>query len=148
MFFQTITNYISLRAKKQASKKRSAQINNVNEIMIDQDYDDELSRDWWTKYFWSYERLIDLTKTEKSHTTEKFLAPPPNATTTNVQKFGIKGAKLVQKLSPARAKHDPNSEKVSPNQQTNRNNMNTTAMCQVINNTCSARISDLLKLNI
>ncbi|XP_039959454.1 otoferlin-like [Bactrocera tryoni] len=127
-------------AKKQASKKRSAQLNNANEIMIDQDHDDQLSRDWWTKYFWSYERLIDLTKTEKSHASEKFLAPPPNATTTNVQKFGIKGAKFVQKLSPkgmtgiSRDKHDPNSEKVSPNQQTNRNNMNTTAMCQIYPN--------------
>lgn len=112
-------------------------MSNANEIMIDQDHDYELSRDWWTKYFWSYERLIDLTKTEKSHTSEKFLAPPSNSTTTNVQKFGIKGAKLVQKLSPkgmtsiARDKHDPNSENVSPNQQTSRNNMNSTAMCQV-----------------
>lgn len=112
-------------------------MNNINDIMIEQDHDDELSRDWWTKYFYSYERLIDLTKTEKTQTSEKFLTPPQNSTTTNVQKFGLKGAKLVQKLSPkgmsgiARGKQEPNSEKVSPNQLTNKNNMNSTAVCQV-----------------
>ncbi|KAI8121686.1 Otoferlin [Lucilia cuprina] len=89
--------------KKQNSKKKTSRrgSNKENNLMQEQDSDDELSRDWWTKYFWSYERLIDNAKAEKAlNHTEKYLTPPPSQVSQNSNKLGAKGAKLVQKLSP------------------------------------------------
>lgn len=67
-----------------------------------EDDDDEPSKDWWTKYFLSYEKLIESTKSP---------APKPveQNTAEEKRKLGIKTSKIVAKLSP---KHTP--KKISP----------------------------------
>lgn len=108
-----------------------------------QDADDECSRDWWTKYFWSYERLIDNAKAEKAlAATDKYLTPPTNLPTQNSTKFG---SKFVQKLSPkAMTSLGRSSNKmdqcISPSSTKSKPfNSNTTALCQVSGQTNSSK---------
>lgn len=67
---------------------------------MDDDDDDDNSKDWWTKYFNSFEKLIESTKgpaiklTEHQQMEEK-------------KKLNIKGSKLVAKLSPKHLKKPP-----------------------------------------
>lgn len=83
---------------------------------IDLDDEDENSKDWWTKYFWSHETLIESRKAQlmrnghtSTHKEEK-------------SKLGIKGVKLVSKISPKHSKKLV--EPAKPN----------IALCQIYNN--------------
>lgn len=83
---------------------------------IDADGEDENNKDWWTKYFWSHENLMET----------KELAPfrakgNPNQPEEKL-KIGLKGIKLVTKLSPKQVKKEP-IEIVKPNR----------ALCQIYN---------------
>ncbi|XP_065364288.1 otoferlin-like [Calliphora vicina] len=131
---------VTKMVKKQNSKKKTSRrgSNKENQLVQEQDSDDELSRDWWTKYFWSYERLIDNAKAEKAlNHTEKYLTPPPTQLTQNSNKLGAKGAKFVQKLSPkamtglGRNKPDfNNATNIIKSKPLN----STTALCQIYPN--------------
>ncbi|TMW49673.1 hypothetical protein DOY81_005242 [Sarcophaga bullata] len=136
---------VTKMVKKQNSKKKTSRrgSNKENNLTPEQDSDDELSRDWWTKYFWSYERLIDNAKAEKAlNQNDKFLTPTTNQPTLNTNIFGVKGAKLVQKLSPkamtglGRNKHDINTAAQTQKVKTFNS---TTALCQVSSQTNSSR---------
>lgn len=74
---------------KKTNKKKQLQ----HEDTIDADDDDENTKDWWTKYFWSYEKLIEDAK--EAHNTSGIARDDASRS-----KLGIKGAKLVAKLSP------------------------------------------------
>lgn len=145
-----LTLYFSSRVKKQNSKKKSpSRRHSKADASAPQEHDpnDELSRDWWTKYFWSYERLIDNTKAEKAlNSNDKFLNPPSifsptsSATQQSNQKFGLKTNKLVQKLSPKAMTHLSRSsngakgeQMISPSSYKARTINSTTALCQVSN---------------
>ncbi|XP_037936219.1 otoferlin-like [Teleopsis dalmanni] len=136
---------VTKMVKKQTPKKKSPLMGHHKDdnIIKDQDADDELSRDWWTKYFWSYERLIDATKAEKTSVADRFLMAPQNVVGNT--KSGIRGNKFVQKLSPksmaglTRGKTDPQSTQISPHQQLLKNAMNSTALCQIYPNELEAQ---------
>ena len=106
-------------------------------MSIDQEADDEHSRDWWTKYFWSYERLIDSTKAEKSINNDRFLVAPANASFNTPSKSISKTSKIVQKLSP---KSVTNLHRIGKTADTNVNGspsqctVASTAICQVCEN--------------
>lgn len=95
---------------KKGNKKKPLQ----SEETIDIDDDDVNSKDWWTKYFWSYEKLIESKKIQAN----RF---PITATAVKDEKskLGIKGSKLVAKLSPKHMK------KMSEPTKSN------TALCQI-----------------
>lgn len=61
------------------------------------DDDDENSKDWWTKYFLSYEKLIE----ERKIPINRFINQQQRE---EKAKLGIKGSKLVSKISPKHAK--------------------------------------------
>lgn len=65
---------------------------------IDIDDDVENSKDWWTKYFWSYEKLIESRKPPNIRF--PVTGPPKD----EKSKLGIKSSKLVAKLSPKHMK--------------------------------------------
>lgn len=104
-FFQY---FFIFRVKKHPGKKKHS---NIDESQEFEDDDDENSKDWWTKYFYSFEKLIEDAKVTTPH---RFVEHQ------NVErkKLGVKGSKLVAKLSP---KHLSN-KKCSKN---------TTALCHV-----------------
>lgn len=83
---------------------------------IDADGEDENNKDWWTKYFWSHETLIEPK--------EQTLFPKkanPNQREEKL-KIGLKSVKLVTKLSPKHAKKE-SVEVFRPNR----------ALCQIYN---------------
>ncbi|XP_055712780.1 otoferlin-like isoform X2 [Phlebotomus papatasi] len=79
--------------KKQQMKKKQIQ----SEESIDMEDDNENSKDWWTKYFWSYEKLIEDTKGISGH---RFPVDPQQQKEDEKRRLAIKGSKLVAKLSP------------------------------------------------
>lgn len=85
---------------------------------MDFDDDDENSKDWWTKYFWSYEKLIDDAKEQKFRITGGGNNNVPNGKD-DKSKLGVKGSKLVARLSP---KHRRKVER----------SKSSTALCQVL----------------
>lgn len=73
----------------------------AHEETIDINDDDENSKDWWTKYFWSYEKLIEC---KKAQTNERFPNIAPTTKEAEKSKLGIKSSKIVAKLSPKHSK--------------------------------------------
>ncbi|XP_062700276.1 otoferlin-like isoform X1 [Aedes albopictus] len=63
---------------------------------FDAEDDDESSKDWWTKYFLSYERLIEASKPATSSRALENHIPAADGG----KKLGVKTSKLVSKLSP------------------------------------------------
>uniref|UniRef100_A0A1I8P4F1 C2 domain-containing protein n=1 Tax=Stomoxys calcitrans TaxID=35570 RepID=A0A1I8P4F1_STOCA len=131
---------VTKMVKKQTSKKKSSprSMNKENSIVGEQlDPDDECSRDWWTKYFWSYERLIDSTKAEKALiATDKYLTPNTQLQPPNAKNFG---SKFVQKLSPkamtslgrSSNKNDENISSSNSSKPSKSFSNNSTALCQI-----------------
>lgn len=72
------------------------------EDTIDADEEHENSKDWWTKYFWSYEKLIEDRKLPAQRSVCAI------ATKDEKSKLGIKGVKIVAKLSPKHSKKTTN----------------------------------------
>ncbi|XP_058978172.1 otoferlin-like [Musca domestica] len=138
---------VTKMVKKQTSKKKSSprSMNKENSLMGDQqDIDDECSRDWWTKYFWSYERLIDSAKAEKAlTTTDKYLTPPTAQQTQSGTKFG---SKFVQKLSPKGMtnalgrNNKQDQQSISPCSAKAKTLSNSTALCQIYAGDLEAQI--------
>ncbi|XP_037920162.1 otoferlin-like isoform X1 [Hermetia illucens] len=91
------------------------------EPKYEDEMDDDNSKDWWTKYFWSYEKLIEDSKTTTNHL--KLL--PNHFTKEDKPKLGVKGSKLVSKLSP---KHHKKEIKSS------------TALCQIYPNDLESQL--------
>lgn len=82
--------YFYSRIKKPAPKRRAPQKNSSTES----DMEDEKDRDWWTKYFWSYEKLIDESKIVQ-------IKPVFPKMKEKDDKLGLKGgSKAALKLSP------------------------------------------------
>lgn len=109
-------------AKKSQKKKQLK-----HEDTFDADDDDENTKDWWTKYFWSYEKLIDdskeLSKLRKSNSQHQNSGNGAGYYKDDRSKLGIKGAKLVARLSP---KHVNKVEKTKAS----------TALCHVSTKCC------------
>ncbi|XP_055296702.1 otoferlin isoform X2 [Sitodiplosis mosellana] len=110
-----ITQYGAVCVSKITSKKSDRRkIALEPQETIDPD-EDENSKDWWTKYFWSHEVLSELK------------SPFPQRKTQTQReeklKIGLKGVKLVTKLSPKHAKKET-VEAVKPNK----------ALCHIYNN--------------
>lgn len=80
--------------QKKSNKKKAIE----PEDSIDFDDDDENSKDWWTKYFWSYEKLIDDAKGQTFRITGGSCNVPNGKE--DKSKLGVKGSKLVARLSP------------------------------------------------
>lgn len=81
---------------------------------IEADDDDERSKDWWTKYFWSHESLIESKDFEQKYATS----------TQREEKHKI-GIRLVSKLSPKQSKKSgTTAEIIKPNR----------ALCQIYTN--------------
>lgn len=105
--------FIIYRASKKNDRRKVLEPQET----IDTDNEDENSRDWWTKYFWSHEVLAESKepkmirgKVNQNQREEKL-------------KIGLRGVKLVTKLSPKHAKKEP-VEEAKPNR----------ALCQIYNN--------------
>lgn len=100
--FQTyiylITRNFSVK-KNQSKMKLQPQEESVEQI---DDIDDDNSKDWWTKYFNSYEKLIEDSKMICSKLEQHHLHD-------DKKKFNMKGTKLVAKLSPKHLKKQPTS---------------------------------------
>ncbi|XP_055909489.1 otoferlin-like isoform X1 [Eupeodes corollae] len=93
--------------KKQHPKRKSTSIDPIQEY----DTDDENNKDWWTKYFWSYEKLIDANKELTKPTLLQVREEKQ-------QKLNVKSSKIVHKLSPKRGGKDLKGTPVSPNNET------------------------------
>lgn len=85
----------------------------------DGDDEDEKSKDWWTKYFWSHEILV-----EKRNSLGDVSRPTPERLDKQI-KIGKKTVRLVPKLSPKNVKR---SQLPSDKHKINR------AFCRVISN--------------
>ncbi|XP_058826537.1 otoferlin-like [Topomyia yanbarensis] len=83
---------VSKIAKGKKTKKKLE-----HEDTFDTDDDDESSKDWWTKYFLSYEKLIESSKPSASF---RGLENHVAVATEGGKKLGVKTSKLVSKLSP------------------------------------------------
>lgn len=90
--------------KKSTSKKK--QLQQLSEDSMEQDDDDDETKDWWTKYFLSYEKLIESTKGSSQRAYEAYCTSPnPSGDSEQKKKFTlISKSKIVQKISP---KHVP-----------------------------------------
>jgi hypothetical protein len=66
-----------------------------HEESVDDEDDDESSKDWWTKYFLSFEKLIENAKTVHS---------PKDDGHDERKKLGVKASKIVARLSPKHLK--------------------------------------------
>ena len=97
--------------KKSTSKKK--QLQQMSEDSFEQEEDDDETKDWWTKYFLSYEKLIESTKGSSQRAYEA-LCTSPNAFGDNEQKKKytlISKSKIVQKISPKHAPKPPEKPK-------------------------------------
>lgn len=87
---------------------------------IDADGEDENNKDWWTKYFWSHETLIESSKQLPT----LFRTKGPINQREEKMKIGLKGVRLVTKLSPKQVKKEKEPiDVVKPNR----------ALCQIYN---------------
>lgn len=102
-----------MRTNFRTSKKSERRKKLEPQETIDQD-EDENSKDWWTKYFWSHEVLSEL----KSPPLQRRMQTQRD----EKLKIGLKGVKLVTKLSPKHAKKE-SIETVKPNK----------ALCHIYN---------------
>lgn len=87
--------------KKSTSKKK--QLQQMSDDSMEQDDDDDEHKDWWTKYFLSYERLIEATKGSSQRAYEALCTSPSasNADSEQKKKFTLLSkSKIVQKISP------------------------------------------------
>lgn len=84
---------------------------------IDADGEDENNKDWWTKYFWSHETLMESKEQPSLFRTKGNLNQREEKL-----KIGLKGVKLVSKLSPKHAKKEQ-IDVIRPNR----------ALCQIYN---------------
>lgn len=85
--------------KKSTSKKK--QLHQLSEDSVDQEDDDDETKDWWTKYFLSYERLIEATKGSNQRALDSYCTSPTGTDTESKKKFTlISKSKIVQKISP------------------------------------------------
>lgn len=88
-------NFIFRTSKKSDRRKVL-----VTQETVDTDSEDENSKDWWTKYFWSHEVLAE------SKSPQALRAKAAQNQKEEKTKIGLKGVKLVNKLSPKHAKKE------------------------------------------
>ncbi|XP_053689019.1 otoferlin-like [Sabethes cyaneus] len=114
-----LTLYGAACVSKVAKGKKPKKNRIDHEDTYDTDDDDESSKDWWTKYFLSYEKLIEASKPSTTNfrggLTENHVALA--TTEGGSKKLGVKTSKFVSKLSP----------KTTPKKNVNPN----TATCQI-----------------
>lgn len=93
--------------KKSTSKKK--QLQQLSDDSMEQDDDDDETKDWWTKYFLSYEKLIETTKGSTKRGYEVLCTSPgSNGDAEQKKKFTfISKSKIVQKISPKHAPKQP-----------------------------------------
>jgi otoferlin len=86
--------------KKGAAKKKPLQ--QVSEESMEQEDDDDETKDWWTKYFLSYEKLIEASKGGNHRISDNSCTSPTAIDVeNNKKKFTlISKSKIVQKISP------------------------------------------------
>jgi hypothetical protein len=85
--------------KKSTSKKKALQ--QVSDDSMEQEDDDDETRDWWTKYFLSYEKLIESSKGGNQRVFDSLCTSPTTSDAENKKKFTlISKSKIVQKISP------------------------------------------------
>ncbi|XP_055617396.1 otoferlin-like isoform X1 [Toxorhynchites rutilus septentrionalis] len=84
---------VSKMAKGKKTKKKLE-----HEDTFDAEDDDESSKDWWTKYFLSYEQLIEASKSSSGNIRALENHIPMGAD--GGKKLGVKTSKFVAKLSP------------------------------------------------
>lgn len=84
---------------------------------IDADNEDENNKDWWTKYFWSHDLLAEIKDPQVSR------GRGNQNPREEKLKIGLKGVKLVTKLSPKHVKGKEHVDMAKPNR----------ALCQVYN---------------
>lgn len=95
--------------KKSTSKKK--QLQNASDESMDHEDDDDETKDWWTKYFLSYEKLIETSKgtINKGYDSS---CTSPNSESESKKKFTlISKSKIVQRISPKHVQkkaEDPN----------------------------------------
>lgn len=113
--------------KKSTSKKKTLQ--QVSDNSMEDDDDDDETKDWWTKYFLSYEKLIESSKGSNHKILDLFCtSPSASDAESNKKKFTLMSkSKIVQKISP---KHTNNAEKVGNK---------TTATCDIYINELEAQ---------
>lgn len=107
------------RRSSRKSQKRKPPL--AHDDTLDPDDDDENTKDWWTKYFWSYEKLILESKEKNS--TARIATSSPNSN--GVPRSGDKHAKLTLKATKLLAKQSPK------HQLQVQKNKASTALCQV-----------------
>jgi otoferlin len=93
--------------KKSTSKKK--QLQQMSDDSMEQEDDDDETKDWWTKYFLSYEKLIETTKGSSQRAYEAFCTSPSSiGDGEQKKKFTlISKSKIVQKISPKHVAKSP-----------------------------------------
>lgn len=90
--------------KKNQKKRAPTKPVHEDSLESNEDDDDE-TKDWWTKYFLSYEKLIEATQGVTQRITDNYNLCTSPGQDEGKKKFGlITRSKIVQKISP---KHTP-----------------------------------------
>lgn len=85
--------------KKSTSKKK--QLQQMSEDSTEQDDDDDETKDWWTKYFLSYEKLIESTKGSSQRAYEALCTSPIADINEQKKRFTlISKSKIAHRISP------------------------------------------------
>lgn len=97
------------RSRNSKNKKMLNQMSDDSQEQDEEDDDDDETKDWWTKYFLSYEKLIESTKGLSQKALEALCTSPNGrsgldknlAVVEHKKKFTfISKSKIVQKISP------------------------------------------------
>lgn len=62
----SVTKFFLVHSRRSSRKSQKRKPPLAHDDTLDPDDDDENTKDWWTKYFWSYEKLILESKEKNS----------------------------------------------------------------------------------
>jgi hypothetical protein len=99
---------------KKNQKKKAPNKPIQEDSMESNDDDDEETKDWWTKYFLSYEKLIETIQGVSQRITDNYNLCTSPGQEESKKKFGlITRSKIVQKISPKHTPKKTNSKTIA-----------------------------------
>lgn len=122
----------SLHKKHSSSSIKRKQLPSEDSCDLDNGPDSENSKDWWTKYFLSYEKVIRQASSSSSSASKpKSILKPPEEEKRSM--LVAKGNKFITKISPKHHNQSSQQQQKKP-QETNENDFNplTTPLCEIL----------------